>query len=249
MELRQLLAQPVPILGLHAPSGTGKSSFLYAGLVQGLRAEGRPVAFDRHPCEPGIVRRLLGDLLDDDRAEVADDDPHAFVDRLGDVLRLAEKPAVLVLDQFEDLLRFDDAVGARAVLGMLLAASVQRQPGLSDPPCRWLLAYRQEFHGKVFQWLSDVLRDGRAASAVAVSLPHDLSGCERFHAWPLLPLGTPAPGTDDRVTAAARVFQEAIERPLKLTSGDGEPLYPWRFAWLGGRCGRGRWDRRCRAGV
>ncbi len=240
-EVRQLLARPLPILGLHAPSGTGKSSFLYAGLVQTLRAERRPVALVRHPCEPGIARRLLGDLFTGNGTEVADDDPCTFVDRLRDVLRLAKSPAVLVLDQFEDLFRREDALDARAVLGQLLAASAQRQPGLSDPPCRWLLAYRQEFHGEVFQWLSDVLRDARAAADIAVSLPHDLSGGERFHAWPLMPLGTPIPGTEDRAAAAARVFQEAIEKPLKWTSEDGQPRslsggpgwrarYPWRFA-------------------
>ncbi len=242
-ELRQLLAQPVPIIGLHAPSGTGKSSFLHAGLVSALRACGRPVAFDRYPCEPGIARRLLGDLVAADGLEAADDDPHAFVDRLRDVLRRLEKPPVLVLDQFEDLLRFDSGP-ARARIGVLLAASVQRQPGLPEPPCRWLLAYRQELHGRVFQWLTDVLLDARAGGdeptppagddrgrpSFALALPHDLSGSERFRPWPLMPLGTPAPGTEDRAAAAAEVFAAAIDKPLALRSPAGEPIYPWRFA-------------------
>ena len=42
---------------------------------------------------------------------------------------------------------------ARTIVGRLLAASVQRLPGLAEPPCRWLLAYRQEFHGEVAAWL------------------------------------------------------------------------------------------------
>ncbi len=233
LELRRLLARPVPILGLHAPSGTGKSSLLHAGLVQGLRAEGRPVAFDRHPCEPGIVRRLIGDLLAGDTAELADDEVHGFVDRLRAVRRLAEKPVVLILDQFEDLFRRDDAVSARAILGPLLAASAQRQPGLSDPPCRWLLAYRQEFHGEVFRWLFDVLREARMESAVSLSLPHNLSGTGRFHPWPLLPLGTPEADAEDLESAAARVFLEAIEKPLTARSEDGGRIYPWRFAAAG----------------
>ena len=148
-ELRRLLAQPVPILGLHAPSGTGKSSLLYAGLVEGLRIEGRPVAFDRHPCEPGIVRRLLGDLVETETS-MTDDDPHAFVDRLRAILSVSGAPPILVIDQFEDLLRFEEARPARAVVGTLLAASLQHLPGLDEAPCRWLLAYRQEFHGMGF---------------------------------------------------------------------------------------------------
>ncbi len=235
-EGRQLLAQPVPILGLRAPSGTGKSSFLAGGLVPTLRAEGRPVAFDRHPAESGIVRRLLGDLLDGDRTE-GDDEFHVFVDRLRDVFRLAEAPSVLVLDQFEDLLRYEDAASARAAVGTLLAASVQRQPGLGEPPCRWLLAYRQEFHGEVFQWLADVLRDARKGGWGEFSLPHNLSSSDRFQSWRLSPLGTP--GTDDRVEAASRVFQAAVERPLAL--------YPWRFANDGAaRLGRAFGEARVR---
>ncbi|MCP4654878.1 MAG: SUMF1/EgtB/PvdO family nonheme iron enzyme [bacterium] len=226
-ELRRGLARPVLIVGLHAPSGSGKSSLLAAGLVPALRAEGRPVAFDRRPCEPGIVRRLLGDLLDDEFM-IGDDDPGAFADCLSTILRLADGPPVLVLDQFEDLLRRDSERRARAVVGTLLAASVQLLPGLREPPCRWLLAYRQEYHGEVFHWLGDVLRDARAEGRDP-PLPHDLSGPDRFHAWSLCTLGTPPPGTGDRTEAAARIFQAAIEKPLALTSPEGEKLYPLRF--------------------
>ncbi len=232
-ELRQLLARPVMILGLHAQSGTGKSSLLHGGLVPELRAAGQPVAFDRHPCEPEIGRRLLGDLLASGSAPIADISPHAFVDQLRRIRRLsgAGTPPVLVIDQFEDLLRYREARRARAAVGTLLAASAQRLPGLNEPPCRWLLAYRQEFHGTVFQWLADVLRDAREEQpTVTRSLPHDLSSPDRFHAWALSPLGTPEPGTDDRVGAAARVFQAAIEKPLEVITDDGERPYPWRFA-------------------
>ncbi len=240
-KLRQLLTGPVPILGLHAPSGSGKSSLLAAGLVPGLRADGRPMAFDRHPTEPGIAQRLLSDLLatdgDDVRGngseetlEIADDEPIAFVDRLQAVRRVASIQPLLVLDQFEDLLRHRDADRARAVVGTLLAASVQRRPGQSGPPCRWLLTYRQEFHGEVFRWLGDVLTDARRMGTATFDLPHDLSSADRFQAWPLAPLGTPAPATEDRVEAAARIFQAAIEKPLALTSPEGGRLYRYRFA-------------------
>ena len=260
-ELRRLLTLPVPILGLYAASGTGKSSLLSAGLVPGLRAEGRPVAFDRHPCEAGLTGRLVRDLLeatDEEALEIAGDDvagrgPEAFVELMLATRRLAVEPPVLILDQFEDLLRRSGERRARALVGTLLAASVQRQPGLDGPPCRWLLAYRQEFHGEVFQWLADVLRDARAEGFAAISTqPHDLSGPERFNGWPLAPLGTPEPGSSDRVADAARVFQAAIEKPLELprsgsgggptqrspgggptqrSSGGGPTRhYPWRFA-------------------
>ncbi len=62
-ELRKLLAKPVPILGLRAPSGTGKSSLLYGGLAATLRAGGvaggfgaTPAGFGRAavPVDPGL---------------------------------------------------------------------------------------------------------------------------------------------------------------------------------------------------
>lgn len=202
-EIRRVLARPVAITGLHAPSGTGKSSFLHAGVVNGLRAEGRPVAFDRRPNEPGLVQRLLGDLVEDVPI-VHDNDPDVFVDLLHDVLRNVGKPPLLVLDQFEDLFRYENGE-ARDLVAELLAASVQRLPGLYEPPCRWLLAYRQEFHGQVFRWLGNLGVDG---------LPNDLSTPERFQTWTLSPLGTPPPGTRDRLGAATRIFRGAIEKPL-----------------------------------
>ncbi|MEE8526446.1 MAG: SUMF1/EgtB/PvdO family nonheme iron enzyme [Thermoanaerobaculia bacterium] len=221
-ELRQLLARPVPIVGVHAPSGTGKSSLLYCGLVQRLRLEGRPVAFDRHPCEPGLPGRLVADLVADELV-LCDEDPHAFVARLLAVRQAADAPPLLVLDQLEDLLRRDGARRARAVVGLLLAASVQRQPGFAEPPCRWILAYRQEFHGKVVQWLADVLRDAQTLGLpAAATLPHDLAEAGRFQAWPLAPLGTPPPGSGDLASDAAGVFLETITRPLAH--------YPLRFA-------------------
>ncbi len=217
--LRRLLLMPVPILGLSAPSGVGKSSLLLGSLVPALRAEGVPVAVVRHPAEPGVASRLLGDLLDGaeaaaDRDPVGSADPAGFADRLAEVERLAGAAPVLVLDQFEDALRAD-AAGARSALGVLMAASTVRRPGLATPPCRWLLAYRQELYGRLDLWLGDVLADARAAGVGGLeALPHDLSGVERFHAMTLAPLATPPPAAGDPLEQATRVFSAAIEKPL-----------------------------------
>lgn len=234
-DLCRTLARPLTAVGLYAASGTGKSSLLAAGLVPKLRAEGQPVAFDRYPSEPGLKQRLLEDLLETEHDEVDVDDPRAFVDHLIVARRLADGATpVLVIDQFEDLLK-DGAEATLAALGPLLAASAQRLPGLDGPVCRWLLAYRQEYHGRVVEWLQDVLRGARALANVDMSssrsglesidgLPHDLSGPARFADWPLRPLATPPAGVGDPVEAAARVFLDAIERPLDR--GD----FPWTFA-------------------
>ncbi|MEM8964629.1 MAG: SUMF1/EgtB/PvdO family nonheme iron enzyme, partial [Acidobacteriota bacterium] len=97
--------------------------------------------------------------------------------------------------------------------------------GLDDPPCRWLLAYRRESHGRVVAWLDDVLRDARVLGLQDIAtLPHDLADAGRFTDWPLKMLAKPPPNTDDPIEATTRVFLEVIEKPLRLQR------YPWVFA-------------------
>ena len=249
-DLKNRLRQPILITGLHAPSGAGKSSLLTAGLVPALRAQGQPVTYSRHPNEPGLQHQLLNALcLPDSR--VQDDAPEAaeaFTRRLLDIARRSGSAPVLILDQFEELLRpSESGRHARALLGRLLATTAQRQPGYAGPPCRWLLAYRREFHGDLILWLRDVLRDAHAEALAGLrTLPHDLSDPERFQSWALPLFGSAPPGSDDPQAAAA-AFQMAIEAPLALKNEDGTPRYPWRFlndgaARLASAFGRARLD-------
>ncbi len=212
--LRRQLRTTVPILGLGAPSGMGKSSLLLGGLVPAMRAERLPVALGRHPQEAGVAGRLLGDLVDS-ADDVPDDDWLGFVERLAAVADLAGVPPLLILDQFENVLR-DEAVEARIRLGVLLAATTRRRPGTDQPLCRWLLAYRIESHGELLAWLGNVLLDAKAADRPGDGidgLPYDLSGPDRFQGLILTPLATPSPAGDPFVEAS-RVFQAAIEKPL-----------------------------------
>ncbi|MEM7354347.1 MAG: formylglycine-generating enzyme family protein [Acidobacteriota bacterium] len=233
-DLRRKLSLPLTVLGLHAASGTGKSSLLAGGLVPRLRAAGQPVAFVRHPTEPGLAERLLTDLIESEEGRPPDTctDPRRFINRLVSVGHEANgTPPLLVIDQFEDLLKdgvdSPRAVAGRTELGPLLAASAQRLPGSAGSPCRWLLAYRQEYHGRLLEWLEDVLSDARKAGLETIeALPHDLSRPSRFLAWALRPLATPMPGSGDPTSSSAQVFLEAIAKPLRT----GGKRFPWAFA-------------------
>ena len=137
------------------------------------------------------------------------------------------KTPILIVDQIEDLLRGAAPGPARARFGALLAATVRQRP---MPPCRWLLSYREEYHGAVIAWLRDVLAEARAMRLAGIDrLPHDLTAPDRFHARSLAPLGVPLPGADP-ISEASWGFLAEIQAPLAATREDGSPRYPWRFA-------------------
>ncbi len=234
------LELPRPIVGLSAPSGTGKSSLLAGGLYPALRDAGRPAVLERYPADPGIAGRLADGLLDAfGGITLADGDHSGFLALLDEATSLAGGvPPVLIVDQLEDLFRLPDARRARAVFGALLAATCRRRGGQDGPPCRWLLAYREEFAGRLDAWLRDVLADAEHIGFSVVggrgeqlsSLPRDLSTQDRFQALPLAPLATPAGAATDPLAEATAVFRRVIEAPLELTDASGGRRYPWRFA-------------------
>ena len=248
-ELRSLLRAEVPIVLLHAPSGAGKSSLLRAGLAPALDGEAIPVALDDRPAEAGLGRRLVAGLLAGDEwppeagPPLEETDSDGFAAYLRQARRLAGKAPVLIVDQFEELFHQPERRGAA---GLLLAASLRDQPSVGAPPVRWVLAYRQEFHGDVRTWLRDVLADARRAGTPGVdSLPHDLSGIRRSRDWALRAFGTPRPGEPGDVEAA---FRAAIEAPLAALDDDGEPRYALRFAGDGAaRMAAAFAESRCRA--
>jgi hypothetical protein len=233
-KLAMLVRLPPLILCVHAASGAGKSSLLLAGLAPELRANGYAVSVERAPGDAGLAQRLLRDLLDPIAAinvGAADSGlPSQFGRLISQVHALSGKPAVLVLDQIDDVLRNAESRNqGLARIGPLLAATAQRLPGIQGFACKWILCYRHEFHGEVRAWLGDVLAQARMSRSDGLaSLPHDLSDIQKSHDWALPVMGKPPPG-DQGGKQSKRAFLAAIVQPLGLMEG-GRPRYPYAFS-------------------
>ena len=221
------------ITGVFAPSGFGKSSLLQAGLAPQLRREGVPVAIVRWPQRPrlgaAIVRRLFRGALETVADLPSDDAPRAaiaWLRRAADATA-ATRPPVVVLDQLEEIFKAAEPQ-PRARVGRLLAEIVAEIHEADAPLVRVVLAYREEYHGKVCAWLGDVTPHIALVfgDAVANALPRDLRA-HVFHDWPLPPLGA---------RAAEAAFLCAIQRPLEAHDhtfafdGDGDVRLAQAFA-------------------
>ncbi|MGC4081028.1 MAG: hypothetical protein QM736_02690 [Vicinamibacterales bacterium] len=168
-ELRRLLRQQQPLLCIQAPSGAGKSSVLQAGLVPQLHDAGIPVGLDSHPDEPGLGARLIASIVAPPAPDVRTWDEF-FKTVIG--IRATGVVPVFILDQFETAFRQSRRQEVLAEIGLLLASTFQRVSGVDGVLCRWVLAYRQDFHGEVMAWLDDVLTSLRGQSGTP-NLPHD----------------------------------------------------------------------------
>ncbi|MCB9766022.1 MAG: SUMF1/EgtB/PvdO family nonheme iron enzyme [Alphaproteobacteria bacterium] len=217
--LLRLVERERLLFAVYAPSGAGKSSLLRAGLVPSLKARGARVAYVDQPTVRGLARRLL-EQLTDAAPEVRDDDPIGFAKAMAELRDQGERP-VLILDQLEEI--FSDRAAAGR-LGAMLAATSDARGGRA---ARWVLAHRDDFHGRVMDWLAD-LRSYAPDAKVFERLAFDLSKEDVCARWSLPLLGE-GRGASDRHAAATEAFLDAILRPLRLTDADGQPQYPLRM--------------------
>ena len=112
-------------------------------------------------------------------------------------------------------------------LGPLLASTFQRVPGIDGPMCRWILAYRQDFHGEVMTWLEDVLADARAGGKPA-DLPYDLRSPDRCQSWLCACWGSHA--LEGMWSRRPLVHSLPRLKPLALVGADGHPQFKWQIA-------------------
>ena len=229
-EVEEVLARlrgRIPILGLYSVAGAGKSSLLRAGILPALREAGVPVAYHDHPAEPGAIQAVIAQTEAESLED--EDDFRAAANGIKAAGQLTGSPPVIVLDQFEDVLKLPPGHSVRARWGLILAASMRGHTGIDQPPCRWLLAYRGEYEGQVKPWLGDVLDDARRGGFEGTDdLPSDLSRQERFDSAWLAPFGATV-DHGSRADTAHHAFLRAILKPLEIKNEDGTLRYRWRF--------------------
>ncbi|PZR16722.1 MAG: hypothetical protein DI536_06085 [Archangium gephyra] len=137
-----------PVLPIIGPSGVGKSSFVFAGVLPRLRERG---AWEVRTLRPG--RRpwsSLATALQCDADELAKS-PGALISALRAVA--AQRQVLLVIDQFEELVTLGDVETRSAVLRALAAAASAEEP--------WRL---------VFTLRSDFLPEFAASAELAPAL-------------------------------------------------------------------------------
>ncbi len=225
-DLAKLLAAPqTAIVRLHAVSGAGKSSLLRAGLLPRLRRDGLRVALDRGPDQPGLAGRLIAQWLTP-APTIADDDPAAIAAAFRRVAALAGRRPVALLDQFEEVFKQPDPASraaARARVGLLIAAACALD---GTPVVRWVLAYRDDYHGRVSGWLPAMLdaatADGWPVAGLSAAFARS---ADRVREFELKPLGGSVEGhsftppDDVEADPIARAFRDAIVAPRGFTGG------------------------------
>ena len=193
------------IMSLYAPSGYGKTSFLQAGYVPRLQARHIPVSLHPNPTVPNLAGELVAALIDGRPGlELPADELPVFCFWLQWIRERTDQTPVFVLDQFEELFK-TASPDRQAQVRALLLATVRPGAEASTRPCRWVLSYRQEFHGAVDRWLDADPRPDHGALSRSIDLKRDL----RHMALPVL-------GRDHPREA----FTEAITGPLSVYPAD-----------------------------
>jgi WD40 repeat protein/serine/threonine protein kinase len=181
----QLLEQVAnkPLTAVVGPSGSGKSSVVYAGLVAALRREGNWVVANFRPggspfqAVAGALLPLLRPDVPGKSAEAAGDRP-AEVDRLASALGrgelslhellnqvVAAQPAgsrlLLIADQFEELFTLLEDAGLRTRFMDDLAEAVDIQRFLDEQTFSLVITLRADFLAQVLTHLpfANVLQD------------------------------------------------------------------------------------------
>ncbi|MFO7169491.1 MAG: hypothetical protein DIU80_015815 [Chloroflexota bacterium] len=132
--------EALPMLALLGPSGSGKSSVIRAGLIPALKDGALPGSADWRyfpPFTPGSepLARLANLLRDPDHPDTAPEEQAALVRQLREepaafarILRERDAaPAVVVVDQFEELFTLCEDEGERAAFVDALLALVESQ--------------------------------------------------------------------------------------------------------------------------
>ena len=171
---------------LHAPSGTGKTSLINAGLTPMLKREGFAVVPERILNDPtqDLIERVRRYVAEESGQELACPSSlgsSSLLECLTAAYQVLEKPMIIMLDQFEEFfLRFPAKV-RKTFKENLKAVTRERKINV-----RFLLSLRADFHSRLAEFkpyvpevffndfrLDNLTEEGKA---LAIEGPAKLSG-------------------------------------------------------------------------
>ena len=151
-EIRKLASKihAYPLILLYAPSGSGKTSLIHAGLIPQLKRDGYVPIYARVYDDPeGEIRKAVVDITVSAGRGIGDEVPlHDF---LPQVAGRAGKPLVIFLDQFEEIfIRYDEEFRQH------FAGALQKCIAASAGRVRFVLALREDFLARLSEFREQI---------------------------------------------------------------------------------------------
>ncbi|HEY7062055.1 MAG TPA: AAA family ATPase, partial [Chloroflexota bacterium] len=157
-----------PLLALVGPSGSGKSSAVFAALVPALAAEGDWLIADFRP-DARPLHTLAGALLPLLEPEKSETDRLAEQEKLGEELRVGHvqlrdvvarilqkqgghRALVLIADQFEELYTLCQNIDEQHIFLDIILDACAKRPAPAQPSLHFVLTLRADFYDRAISY-------------------------------------------------------------------------------------------------
>lgn len=136
---------------LSGESGTGKTSFLQAGLVAGLNERGLHPVYVKLTASPPLD--TISQSLGEDGKKFPPDDQQSLLELLRQATQSDTRPLILILDQFEQFFAHNKSKASRRIFIKQVAEWYRSDRSL---PVKILVAIRGDFADRLFEFQKEM---------------------------------------------------------------------------------------------